>query len=238
MKQLSRTSAAVAAATIVSCGLEVAAQEIPIQAIDTPAEAYVDAAHVSATPVSGIQFGGAQSPKHPVLSAYIPSSWSNEEICVRLMSADGRYVFEQRHQLGKKWKDRLLSWPQETGYTEILRGYEAGDMAVRVSREPCGQKPSTFAIAAWNVEEEGNHPVRLLVNSLRADEVYFVDQKTGKDYSCARLREGARTAFDAECPIPQDLLAAGEALALEVNQIRRGTPDATAVITIEPIPAE
>jgi hypothetical protein len=208
-----------------------------VEPIGVPQETYLDAAEISGTIVAGLQFSGAPAARSPALTVLIPADWEGHVMCVRLASADGRYVALRSYAITESWRGGLVPVPYETAYISQLQAYEPTDMAVRVVRGSCEAPERLLAIAGWNIEHRTEPDgAFLLINSFRADETYLIDRASGEDFDCVPLQGEARTSFDTICPLPLAVLAGEGASSFEINRIRRGGFDPAELITIQKAP--
>lgn len=184
--------------------------------------------------VVGLLMSGPKATARPALFARVPAAWRGADMCVRVVSSDGRYEAVQAYAIGAAWRGGVARLPFKSDrHEELLKELESADIAVAVRRGACGEDSAEYAPAGWNEDIPADTDgARLLVNSARADEVYLVVGDA--DISCVPSQSSNRTAFDFICDLPGAILFGGEALSVEVNRVRRGSFDAAVAVVIPP----
>ncbi len=197
-----------------------AAEEIP--PVGDLKEVYHEAAVISGGVIVGVMRSGPPSDVSPFLSAKLPTDWADVEICARVVSSDGRYQAERAYLVPSGWRDNVALMPYQTRFPEKLARYDSEHIAVAVSQGNCGARPTRFVPASWNAEElSEDHGIVLLVNSIRASEVYLFAGRdlTASEVLCMPADKGSRAAFDYRCEIPVNDLSGG-VVEVELNRVR------------------
>lgn len=187
-----------------------------------------DRATISGGRIAGFQAVlPAGEADHRVL-AWIPADWAGREICLRAMSADGLYEAIDTYKVPDDWRGGLENLEYPTKHAPRVTSFEDGDIAVSVQAGDCDTQDENedesqaggegIALALWNAGAAD--PMRLLVNSFRADEalIYYGSQAP---IACTRIEDGARVAFDMTCTIPPEVFVNGVA-SLVVMTIKDG----------------
>jgi hypothetical protein len=183
-------------------------------------ESFRDKAQISGPPVVGVLSIGAEAIRASPLTAAIPADWRGGEVCARVVSSDGLYEARGQYVVPDEWAGGIAEFDFPTGYGGKVLDIPVASMAVLISRGDCDVSSPQLALAAWRTEPGGE--ALILVNSYRSDETYLVFPHSGTDSECVSNPSPQRTAFDMICTIPQDLVAGGGEIAIEVNRVRRG----------------
>lgn len=198
------------------------------------AETLIAKAEISRVLVAGFQSIGAAPPERPALWAAVPASWRGKSLCLRLLSADGTYTAQQSFAVSPDWRGGVSPLGFATAFADRLEALKADEMAVRISLGDCSTGDAVYALGSWNSDRRsGPMDGVLLLNSMRASEVYLIEKGTGRELSCTVKTADASTSFDTLCPIPAPLLGGEGRLTFEVNSIRRGTFDPVTLLSIE-----
>lgn len=188
-------------------------------------------AQISGSPVVGILAPGEYSDGVAPLSALIPGDWRGSEVCARLVTSDGLYEARGQYSVPGDWSGGSAEFEFPTGFAQRILEIEPAAMAVLVGRGECLGDATAFALAAWRSElTEG---ALVFVNSYRADETYLVFPANLIDIDCLPNPSPQRTAFDMICHVPQDLIAGGGSIRIEVNRIRGGGMVPPDLVTLE-----
>lgn len=196
-------------------------------------EVLAQTARISGAAVAGAMIVGPQASTLPLLSARIPAAWAGTDICVTLVSDDGRYEASRDYSVSTGWSGGLADIPYPTRYGDFLKATTAETLGVTVQKGGCAAAEDEYALAGWNAEI-GSEPetATLLVNSYRADETYLISHDTDEEVACEEIRSERRTAFDFACELPSHLIYGEGAVTLEVNRIRDGQIETAKVIDI------
>lgn len=218
---------------LVLCGVPALAEDA-IRAEGPLAETLIAKAEISRVLVTGFQAIGAAPPERPALWASVPATWRGQSLCLRLLSADGTYSAQQTFAVPPDWGGGVSSLDFATAFADRLEALKADEMAVRISLGDCSAGDTVYALGSWNSDRRsGPADGVLLLNSMRASEVYLIEKGSGRELSCTVKTAGASTSFDTLCPIPAPLLSGEGRLTFEVNSIRRGTFDPVTLLSIE-----
>ncbi|MCB1389207.1 MAG: hypothetical protein KDK12_08750 [Rhodobacteraceae bacterium] len=155
-----------------------------------------EAALISGTQLVGLQRSGNAGGELSLQLA-APADWAGERICLRLISSNGRYEARARYDVPADHAGGVLGLQFPTTHARFLAELSGDGLAVLATRNGCDAPDPEFAIAVWN---RGVGPVRLLLNSFRADEV-FVLIDGGGQASCAPLTIETRSAYDTGCDL-------------------------------------
>lgn len=196
------------------------------------------ASEISGAFVLGIAGIGAVSEIRPSLNVYMPSDWSGRLFCVRMISVDGLYVALNTYRLNPEWTGGNVTIPFPSEHAEYLKRWLPEDMAVRTRLGACDGEKGDDTVAYWNVEPDGA-AISILVNSFRADKVYFYagDDPAAEPILCRRSEATAQAAFDTVCPVPEGALAGSDMVTLELYRIRNRQRDPPIFVTLRILPA-
>ena len=198
------------------------------------AETLIPKAEISRVLVAGFQRLGESPRKRPALWASVPAAWRGRSLCLRLLSADGTYTAQQSFAVPQDWRGGASALDFTSAFTERLQGLAADEMAVRISLGDCSATDSVYALGSWNTDGAAASPDGvLLLNSMRATEVYLIEKDAGREIPCAVKTSDASTSFDTRCVIPADVLKGEGRVTFEINSIRRGTYDPVTLLSIE-----
>lgn len=155
----------------------------------------------------------------PAVASWLPATWAGQDFCLRAMSADGLYEAVTTYHAPASWSGGLVYLGYPTPYGADLAGLAENDIAVSVQVGACDEPGEPgMALAFWNAAPGG--PMRLLVNSFRADEA-IVYLPSGEPVPCDPITEGARVAFDMSCEVPAAAFEKGATL-LSILTIKDG----------------
>lgn len=197
-------------------------------------ERYAPSADISGSPVLGLVALRAGEAAASRIVAQVPGSWAAQIVCARMVSSDGRYDASRPFGVPADWQGGIAELDIPTRYLAELDALDELELGVAVSMDDCSGQPDGLRIvpAVWGSTEMVPE-IRLLINSFRADEAYLYIAARNADIACDPVATEARTAFDMVCPLPQDLLAEGGVLEVELNRVRRGAMMGSTYFTIE-----
>ena len=201
------------------------AQETAPAPVGDMVERYAPAAQISGTAIMGLSLAGTLDPSRGQITAFVPAHWQDQIFCARVVSADGRYLAQREYRTPAQWQSRLVALEFPTRSSAQLSHLSSLDIGITLRTGGCETMPRALRVAPaiWNHAQAIGEGGELLVNSFRAQETYLVVKDDGtRRIDCAFLPHERRTAFDASCVLPPDLLAAGRTLEVELNRIRRG----------------
>lgn len=142
----------------------------------------------------------------PKVTAHIPASWAAKELCLRVMSADGRYQSENAYTLDPDWQGGSLNLDYPTRFAGDLTEF-GRDLAVMLTMGLCDDPVEEATPVHWG-GDVADRPLSIALNTARSDETYlfFPERSDLPDVLCARSDADVQTAFDTLCPIPDELL--------------------------------
>ncbi|MGD9918352.1 MAG: hypothetical protein AB7U46_10045 [Paenirhodobacter sp.] len=151
------------------------------------------------------------------VAAAIPPDWQGQELCLKIVSADGLYESRNAYRVAPGWSGgrTALSYPS-THAREAL-AYPGSQIAGLVSLGDCGQPQAQVAPIYWGRNAAGG--LAVLLNTARSDETFltFPDQPDQDDVTCEPVATELRTAFDTRCDLPAALAARGEIEAVVIS---------------------
>ena len=182
--------------------------------------------------VLGIKGSGKKSASRPSLRAFIPSSWKGLNLCVRVMSADGRYEAVNTFHVtsSSEFSGTVVRFPYVSAYAKHLRQLSADDVAVLVRNANCNTSKGDYTIAYWDTENSGpTDMLRLQIHSFDAEIVeVFPDPFDETPIICNKLGLESDTAFDTLCEIPRSELPKKGVAEIEIYRTKnRITGDPT-----------
>ena len=197
------------------------------------------AAKISGTTVVGVTYlTQAQSPDFR-LGATLPPSWAGQDICVRMISADGLYESQNTYRVAADWAGGSVALPYPTAHPAKLSALEDDELAVLTSPGGCDvRKGAAFLPTALRQTANWRQDrVRLFVNAFHADEVYLYvgDDPAAPPVDCEKSGATAKVAFDFICEIA--LTGQAPAVSVEINRVAGGQvapPDLIVIGQIEP----
>jgi len=200
---------------------------------EAPNEILAEVAQISGAAIAGVMIVGPMTASPPALSARIPREWAGSDMCVMLVSDDGRYEAARDYAVPAGWTGGHADIPYPTRYAAFLRETTTDTLAVTVRQGGCATSEDEYALAGWNADISSEpETAKLLVNSYRADEVYLIAHDTDEQIVCEELRKERRTAFDFACNLPARLVYGQGAVTIEVNRVRDGQIETAKVIDL------
>jgi hypothetical protein len=168
---------------------------------------------VTQLPIAGFAVRGELAPTGPELRALLPSGRDVGEICVHARSVDGGYEAINTHLVPEGFEGPLGRLPFTTRHTERLESYGVEGLAVLVTEGAClrdSRNIPNVMLAFWNAAPDMEETIILLLNSLRAEEVFvYVGEGAGTPIRCAPVAAELRYSFDTQCAIPLARLPEG-----------------------------
>jgi|GEM_PF-5599366 len=161
------------------------------------------------------------------VSADIPAHWRGQPLCLRVISADGRYEAKNSYQIDAAWTGGTLTLPYPSADPARLEALPPGSLAAALWQGACDQpEVRELALVRWR---GGAEPV-LLLNSGRAEEtlLLFPDHPGWPEVLCHFDPAATQIAYDTRCALP----AASGALAVQVIPFRRGEMGRTQTLTL------
>lgn len=183
--------------------------------------------------IAGVALRAPETSDKPSVHAMLP--WQGEPVCVRWKSADALYSAQAVYDLPQGNPAGLFRLAYPSAHTEWLRDLQRDRLGITIAQGECPSGQGVFAPAIWNGEPAGPFEhLAILLNARRANEVYVIFEDAAgavRDLTCRELSDSQGLGIDHVCEIPLDDLAAGP-LSMEINQIRRGQPDAPLNIVV------
>lgn len=154
----------------------------------------------------------------------VPDSWSEDTVCLRVVSADALYEAKAGYSIAEDRAGERVSLKFDTQNHDFWNAIEASDVLDSISalatRGSC-DTPREDAIAipveigAPSVSDE----VSIFLNTFRSEAAFI--EWGGQEFDCEPVDAIVRTAFDMRCKI--DLTSANEAeVKLSIYPIRSG----------------
>lgn len=159
----------------------------------------------------------------------VPADLDERGLCVRVVTADGRYSAEERIPSAGIGGDAMIQGRYMPAYDTIF-DYEEPEIAILAwacSAEPATDvTPLTMTFGTWQGPFDGDVDTDaasyLLVNSFRASSAFVVVDGITQ-ISCQPVPEGARAAFDFRCPLQWETVRNGAEITL--FRVRGGAMD-------------
>lgn len=153
------------------------------------------------------------------LSAFIPQSWADGNVCARLLSSDGLYEADIDYWVSEEWSGGLVEFPYPTAHLEVLMSLNPTQLGARLTKGECAMSSAVSSVVLWN-DGPSTDPATLLVNSFRAEEVFaYVDDQPA--VRCTPVTARGTAAFDHSCEIPDD---ASGLVVVEIYRTSNGKP--------------
>lgn len=188
-------------------------------------EAVQEEVSVSGSVVVGVAAASALSGEAALAGLVVPAS--ADAICLTLLSRDGVYYSRNSYDVRAGAGGMVvLPYDDFTRERERIRGYPAGDLAVRAMPGSCEESPVVYLVPTSGNPSD---TVDVLVNAFGANDVFFRGPD-GVETDCEEFTEGRRTSYDYRCSIPLSLLGAGRKQVV-VERERYGRP--LGAVTIE-----
>jgi len=184
-----------------------------------------DTAQISGVIVAGVlRYGAAPAEGDQiVLSADLPSSWSGDSICARVLSADGRYEATNEYSLSQDWGGGVTRLPFPTQHGDTLARLPSEALAIQISSGDCHTQSQDTAVALWNPQDTPA-VAQLLMNSFRADEVFMYLNDYPNVVRCNPLDSASMTAFDYVCSLPDGVFGEVEVTLYRVSGGKPASP--------------
>lgn len=140
------------------------------------------------------------------LFLYAAQEDTRGEICLQVMSRDGRYWSENAFRSQPVGVGGQIAVRYETSYTTELQAFGSDDVAILSYPWPCGNResdlylPGAFGAAGQDAAEP---TLKIYVNSARADTFLRIARGDRRDtIKCHRFDKGRRTGYDTLCSAP------------------------------------
>lgn len=165
-----------------------------------------DGTNISGTSFMGLVASSAIStpPTRPSISAWLPTDWGGESVCLRVTSSDGFYEAKNTYSIAVGWPGGRIDLPYPTREAEVFQSRSQASFAVSVTRGDCSARDLEATLAFWTGDDA--RQVALYVNSFRAEEtiVYLDGDPSASEIACEAATVDVRTVFDTICPLPAD----------------------------------
>lgn len=206
------------------------AQEIRLRNPNGFNEEWRSEAQISSGLVVGVMGVAPATAQRPSAAAMIPAGW--KDLCVRMLSASGLYEAENNYTVADWSGTGAAGIELASPRPDDLGRLRAEEMAILVSEGACGREVVEFGVAFWNSAPTGPpERIDVLVNSFRAEEVFYYLGNATKPTDCRRLAAPGQTEFDARCPIPWEEVR-GDSLSLEIYRVRGREIDEPLFVTV------
>jgi len=163
-----------------------------------------EAAQISGARLVGLTATGTITSTIAV-SAVIPTDWSGEEVCLKIVSADGLYESFNAYTVSADWGGGTSELPYPTASPEALASIPTHLISGILLKGNCIENSKEAATVFWGSEQ--HTATRVLLNTARADETYltFPDNPELPDILCGPVQATSRNAFDTACILPLEL---------------------------------
>jgi len=163
-----------------------------------------EAAQISGARVVGLTAFGING-MQPEVSAIIPSDWKNDQVCLKVVSADGLYEAYNTYTVSADWTGGTIVLPYPSKSPDRVIAIPGDLMSGLLQRGGCGSEHEEVAPVFWGKGTYG--ALRVLLNTARADETYltFPQHPDYGDIVCDTIAASSRNAFDTACTIPSGL---------------------------------
>lgn len=122
------------------------------------------------------------------------------EVCVRATTNDGIYSSRNHYRLPEA-SGEVVRLPYRSDRVDVLSGYAEGDIAISVTLGGCDTAASDTYLVASAMDGDPAEPVRLLLNSFGATDVFVAMPGSEALTPCEYLSEGRRTTYDFVCTL-------------------------------------
>jgi len=179
-----------------------------------------EAAQISGARLVGLTATGTVTPMITV-SAAIPTDWSGQEVCLKIVSADGLYESFNAYTVAADWAGGTSELPYPTATPEALASIPTHLISGILLKGNCTENSKEAATVFWG--DDQHTATRVLLNTARADETYltFPDSPEVADILCEPVQATSRNAFDTACTLPPGL-GGGEPVAVVVLSFKNG----------------
>lgn len=184
-------------------------------------ESYLDEAPVSGRVIAGVTLAGHSS--STVLSLLPPVTAAGGNVCVEVMTRDGRYWSKNTFQLPASISVTPVVLEYPSDHQDFLKQQKSGDLAVLGSARECSETDAgTVFLSSTGDAGPGEPVVSIFVNSARSDTYLSVtnDANKRRPARCEIIQEGRRTGYDTICRINLSELAE-PAGSLAIKIVRR-----------------
>lgn len=179
-----------------------------------------EAAKISGARLVGLISSGPKSDKLSV-AANIPADWKNEQVCLKVVSADGLYESYNSYTVAPDWEGGEVVLPYPSKVSGDVLSIPANLISGVLLKGSCDSDATEVAPVFWG---EGPHgELKILLNTSRADETYltFSDYPDQQEIVCQPVDTASRTAFDVMCSLPE-ALASKDSLKAVFLSFRNG----------------
>ena len=197
-----------------------------------------EAALISGARLVGLTAVGPSAGKVSV-AAVIPGEWRGDQICLKVVSADGLYESFNAYAVAADWAGGQIDLPYPTKSPAKVAAIPEQLVSGIVLRGDCTQGGQEVAPVFWGKGAFG--AIRVLLNTARSDETYltFPTRPDVMDVVCEPVQTASQNAFDTVCSLPPGLAAnlseAVEAVALSFKNGEMGQEEHM-VLRLEAMP--
>ncbi|WP_220801066.1 hypothetical protein [Roseobacter sp. OBYS 0001] len=155
----------------------------------------------STAKISGSIVSGLQVQKGPtseiVIEAFVPSTWSGETICLRVVTVDGHYEASNEYLVSDDWQGGISKLFYPTRHADVLAPKPTDAIGLRMTRGACLSEMQEATVAYWDGARE--RPISLLVNSFQAEAVFAYFGDSTSPVKCEPIDLDGKSAFDWNC---------------------------------------
>ncbi|MBI6630809.1 hypothetical protein [Pontibaca salina] len=174
-----------------------------LKLVDKPLEEQLDenSTTIAGTVLVGVQRGGRHVEKF-TLAARLPDKFRKSEVCLELVSANGRYSVRESYRYEDAGgTDATTVAPVglefSTAHADYLRRQGAHGVAALLTSGDCDGARGTPTVAIWDGADDGE--IELLFNSFDADQVFAYVNGASEAIACDPVRAESLSAYDTVC---------------------------------------
>jgi hypothetical protein len=162
-------------------------------------------AQISGARLVGFLAAPAGRPDGKVIevAASIPADWKGQDVCLKVVSADGLYESRNTYSVPTDWQGGRSPLSYPSNFEDEALSYPGAQIAGTLALGDCTQAQSKVAPVYWGKGVES--ALYLLLNTARSDETFvnFPELPDQQDIICETITTDQRNAFDTRCLIPE-----------------------------------
>ncbi len=162
-----------------------------------------DSTTISGAVLVGAQRGG-RNVEDFMLSARLPDEFRDRNVCLELVSANGRYSVRESYRYddaGGAGASPLdpVGFEFQTAHADYLRRQGENGVAALLTSGDCDDVRSTPTVVIWDGSVDGD--IELLINSFDADSVFAYVSDIEDPIPCSPVNAESLSAYDTICVI-------------------------------------
>ena len=163
-----------------------------------------EAAQISGARLVGLTATGVNNATIAV-SAVIPDDWKGQDVCLKVVSADGLYESFNSSTVSADWSGGTIDLPYPSFTPKEVASIPAHLISGILLKGDCTEKSKEAATVFWGDGQLS--ATRVLLNTARSDETYltFPYHPEVPDILCEPVQATSRNAFDTACVLPIEL---------------------------------